>query len=339
MTDISHSDHESRSPRDERRLLLDRAIAEHGTIARLADALGVTTRTIHRWRQHPEWIKSEYLAVLAGEPAPTEALPSDPRTAAMYDLRAEGRSLQEIGDAFGLSRERVRQLLAPFPAAGAANRRARLDEVAARGERAAAEVSAHAGAIDAVFAQVHNDTIVADRFPALDRAALVDYLQVRFPNAARRGAPAVKQWSDDEILASIVAAADEDRVVTGNAYESWRTEVRAQGGDAPSRPTILNRFGTWNAAVEAASCTPGRRRRSEYRRRWTDEAIEAVVQEFVYDQLLAGGSLRWARFAEWLQQRPVDQRPSEALVRQRTGDWVLLVRRLAVDLGASPSAA
>ena len=331
MTDISHSDHEPQSPHDERPHLLDGAIAQHGTVARLAAALGVTARTIHRWKQHPEWIKSEYLAVLAGEPAPTPALPSDPRTAAMYELRASGSTLQEIGDAFGLTRERVRQLLAPFPAASTAHRRARLDEVAKRRKRAADQV--------AVFAQVHNDTIVADRFPALDRTALVDYLQDRFPNAARRGAPAVKQWSDDEILASIVAAADEHGVVTGNAYEAWRTGVRVHGGDAPSRPTITNRFGTWNAVVEAAGCTPGRRRQGEYRRRWTDEAIEAVVQEFVYDQLLAGGSLRWARFAEWLQQRPIDKRPSEALVRQRTGDWVLLVRRLTVGLGVSPSAA
>ena len=46
MTDISHSDHEPQSPHDERPHLLDGAIAQHGTVARLAAALGVTARTI-----------------------------------------------------------------------------------------------------------------------------------------------------------------------------------------------------------------------------------------------------------------------------------------------------
>lgn len=262
----------------------------------------------------------------------------DQRVRRMLELRRQGWALRRIGDEFGLSHERVRQLLVPFPEAAAQARASRRRAAVAERRRAEDLVLASAPSLDTVFRRVHNDDVVAERFPELDRRLVKAYLRRQFATAPRRGPVAAKHWSVDEILASIIASAGPDGVATGSRYGAWRESVLARGGAAPSRPTIHNRFGSWNRAVRQAGLVPGRGR-ARYDRQWSDDAIEAVVARFVDDQVRTGRSLRWVRFDEWLQSQPSDSVPCAALVRVRTGDWSEYVERIRRSFGSTSVAA
>ena len=229
----------------------------------------------------------------------------------MCSQRERGLTLQEIGENFGVSRERVRQLLAPFPDLTPLAIEARSEQKIKTHEDKIWQILTSSPSVDAAFRKVHNNADVILQFPELDPTLLHTYLKDRFWNLPKVQAKSI-QWTDEEILSSLQSASSlSTGTLSKGEYDRWRESTE----HAPSVPTITNRFGKWNAAVSAAGLQVTVRRKN-YDKRWTDESILRVLRRFISDQQPANGSLKLVKFREWLIEQPRDSVPSLALVRQ-----------------------
>ena len=253
------------------------------------------------------------------------------RDAAIVLARGRGDTFGEIAARFGLSTERIRQIVA---AAGTVDRstarRARMarDRLAAQERRGEVLAAWRAGAAPAKIAADVGlprkciEAVMREHLTAADRSA-----RRRALGADRNGA--LRRHSDAQLLAAVrEAARREGEVPTGKRYGEI---ARLRG--LPSISTIENRLGGWNAALQAAGLTPANAGRSSYTVRWTEEACLEAVAPLV-SRLADLPSL--GRYEEIAQGRA--DLPSGATLRKRFGSWSMLAARLeaAGVLGREP---
>jgi transposase len=262
-------------------------------------------------------------AELAPDQGATAAAPgTQQRMRQMRTLREQGLSLDEIALRFGVSRERVRQILrafgAPDPELVASARRRRAAELAearvdellalwragAQPRNAASALGLQAAACRSTIARFATD---------VDKAAR---------RASLSGARGAKTYTERDIIVALRAvAAGLGRVPSAKEYA-----LLARGLELPSLPTVLNRMGGWSRAVEAAGMTPISAHATSRTRRWTDsacwDALRRVVDELgeiptvvSYDRHAAG--------------RP--DLPSSATLRNRLGRWTAISAQLAAE--------
>lgn len=243
----------------------------------------------------------------------------DPRIDQMVEMRREGKTLDEIGRHFGVTRERVRQITkstgVSFEEAAAARRenelelvRKHLDELLARYRRGddmrefASEIGASAAAVEEVL---RDSRTSAD--------------SIRRRRSQPRGNQA-KVYSDLDLIEAIQAVTDHlGRTPASGEYAKVASEF-----GLPSLPTIGNRFGTWVKAVTAAGLEPAQGARRAYTRRWTEDACEAALERVV----LETGHVPSANEYDEIAQLD-DALPSLATVRNRLGRWTVVMSRIA----------
>jgi len=128
------------------------------------------------------------------------------------------------------------------------------------------------------------------------------------------GPNAVPWYSDEELLTFIRDFVEEHGYLP-HAHEP---------GFPASNPVYIKRFGTWNAAIDAAGYVV-EHPRSPYRRTFTDEVIVTAVRAFV-DHVEATArangtrpSAGCAKYSRWREENPEMALPSLALIRQRMG--------------------
>lgn len=179
-------------------------------------------------------------------------LARDPRARRMAQLYAEGATLEEVGSAFSLSRERARQIMV---AAGYDVSALKLKAKRARRRRMAREYGSH---IHAMLEQGHPVQAVASRL-----SVPVDFVRTfdkSNPDYARhrkayrkRSNPAVK-YTDEEVLGCLRAASRQiGGVLTTSAYTQLaRRRAFGDGRPWPTHQTAFLRFGAWRRALEAA---------------------------------------------------------------------------------------
>ena len=261
------------------------------------------------------------LAVDAGVDA-VAARGTPQRILQMHALRERGWNLDEIALRFGVSRERVRQILrahgAPDPELVAEARRrrtaqlaeSRVDELLALW-RSGAETGSAASSLG-LQAAACKSTIA--RFATeVDKAAR---------QASLSGARGVQTYSDRDILVALRAvAAGLGRVPSAKEYA-----ITARGLDLPSLPTVLNRMGGWTRAVRAAGLTPLAPSGAARRRRWTEGACWAALRRVVDELGRIPTVLSYERHAAG---RP--DLPSSATVRNRLGRWSSITAQLAAE--------
>jgi AraC-like DNA-binding protein len=244
------------------------------------------------------------------------------RVRRMQAQREHGWSLDEIALRFGVSRERVRQILHahggpdPQDIADARRRRAeaqaeeRIDELLTLW-RAGEQPRSAASALG-LQAAACRSTI--ERFATdVDRAAR---------KATIAGARRVQTYTDRDIIVALTSVATRvGRVPSAKEYAA-----HARTLDYPSLPTILNRMGGWTHALRAAGMEPLSRPTRARKRRWTEdacwEALRAVVAELgqipsvlAYERHAAGRT----------------ELPSSATVRNRLGRWSAISTQLAAQ--------
>lgn len=250
------------------------------------------------------------------------------RTEQMRSQRKQGLTLDQIGKNFGVSRERVRQILEPFPELKVLAMEVRCEQRVKTHEEKVWQVLTSSPSIDAAFENAHNNADVIVQFPNLDPAILQHYLIDRFRSSPKIQGNHEVKITNDEILSSIRSAAKSNASLSKGEYERWRSTNK----DAPAWATIVQRFGKWNDAVNAAGLTVINGRK-EYSKKWTDEAVIKVLHRFLSHQESTNGSLRLVRFREWLEKQPQDSVPSLSLVRQhirkRSSNWAETISTLS----------
>jgi hypothetical protein len=251
------------------------------------------------------------------------AAPGTPqRISQIRSLRERGHSLDEIALLFGVSRERVRQILrahgAPDPGhvADARRRRAaqlaeqRVDELLAlwraghEPRRAASALGLQAAACRSTIARFATD---------VDKAAR---------RANLSGARGAQTYSERDIIVALRAvAAGLGRVPSAKEYA-----LLARGLELPSLPTVLNRMGGWTRAVQAAGMTPLGATGAARPRRWTEEACWGALRRVVEE---LGEIPTVVSYEAHAAGRP--DLPSSATVRNRLGRWSSIAAQLAAE--------
>ena len=245
------------------------------------------------------------------------------RDRAIVAARAQGDTLQEIGERFGLSRQRISRILIES-GAQAGNSDAR----AARTARVLESLHVTPAEVLSAWRSGIGPASVAARLgiPPSCVSAVIDSHATVADRSARRRAQserasrARRRFSDETLLEAVRGAADwAGRVPSIADYAEF-----ARSSDLPSLDTIGLRFGGWNGALRAAGMTPRHARRRVSPRRWTDaaclEALDRLVQEL-------GELPSITRYEELAKGRP--DLPSPATVRNRLGRWKLVALRLS----------
>ena len=174
----------------------------------------------------------------------------DPRVSEMHDLYAQGATLAQVGDRYGLSRERIRQL---FAATGLPTRT--LAETAEMNRRKARERGTE---VVAAYRKLEDIRAVAEQLgvPQSIVREIVREERARQPTreSARRRKPSRRRFSDQELLDALRAAhAELGGVLSVGMYGTWaRGRVLPDGRPWPGHQVCAHRFGSWRAALMAA---------------------------------------------------------------------------------------
>jgi hypothetical protein len=229
---------------------------------------------------------------------------------------AAGATLQDIGDEYSLSRERVRQILRD---AGYDLDELRAKARAARRRRIRRE---HGSAIREMLASGRTPSEVAGALGV--PVDLVKRIDARDPSFARtrkvvrRKSHALK-YTDEELLHCLREANTAlGGILTGAAYDQYaRGRTLADGRPWPTRQTPLLRFGSWRAALEraglpanASSPVAGRRLFSE------GHCIDAILEVE-----RSVGHLPTVAEYERYAAKMAGVLPSSATIRNRFGSW------------------
>jgi len=234
------------------------------------------------------------------------------RNRAIVEMAQTGLTYAEIGMHFGLTRERVRQIIKPFGVDGSTT----------RGARAAQKREALEADRDRILSWAkHNPGLcAADAEAALGikpgrvREALgVEATRIFTYTSAR----VAVRYTDERIFQALRDAA----ILLGNplskaAYDEY---VEAFGG--PSGVLLMKRFGTWKAACRAAGLSV-HDHVGFTRRRWSQGQLVEVLMDYFGSPGARGSVDDYERWAA--EDKPA--RPSGALIRDRFGSWTAAKR-------------
>lgn len=132
--------------------------------------------------------------------------------------------------------------------------------------------------VNTAFDQMRSIQAVVDSFAGvLPKKAVRDVLGPRRHEQIITRTRAQK--FDDDTIVDMVAKADIQGVTTAAGYREWRN---TETGETPSLALIIRRFGSWNAAREAAECSVITKRHSRGElKTWTDHDIKVFFAGFI----------------------------------------------------------
>jgi methylphosphotriester-DNA--protein-cysteine methyltransferase len=254
---------------------------------------------------------------LTGHPGRTARLDPQDRAREMSGMRWQGASLQQIGDAFGLTRERARQIVKASDGPTAEEvleiqRRSRDAESIALARRIRQVAARHPGLTSRQLAeQMRVSSTLVRRALGTDASRLLVH-----PVSPRQAIPAEKMLEDLRRAAALV-----DGPLTAAGYERARRRF-----DGTSTAWVGRAFGGWTQACQAAGVTPGKRRRDSYRRRWSREDVVALARAYLSQEDSPGS---YVGFVAFLKATP--GAPSGPTARQLVGPWNDLKRQLLTE--------
>jgi len=246
----------------------------------------------------------------------------DNRNREMVDLRTSGKSLGEIGEKFGITRERVRQILLKTDAPSFQEVKAlresikadKLEEVRATAiERASAQPNK---TIDEIAEELQVSAIELKRILTPQEINL-------FARPLRTG---FQKWSDQEIVVILREAATLEFPLTVKAYSKLLEDGFLKG---PSAARISQRFRSWQNACDLADVEAGTRTRPRDQSRWTDNDLFTAVIHYLKLPESTGSARDYDSWAS-----DQDDVPSMGTLRNRLGEWNL-IRNTAIEMMAS----
>lgn len=249
---------------------------------------------------------------------------STTRRWSIYDHAMAGASLRDIGEAFGVSSERVRQVLQSYGlnvrVLRAQHRRRAAEALERRCQEIAGFVRAFPGVTEDEIAKVLelDDAELAELTSGVRHLILrpVDNNELSRLDQRRR-----------QVIAALRAAAAIESPLSGPRFDALVNEGRVPG---PGRQTVMILFGTWNAGCDAAGVEHLEPARNDYERAWSEADIIAAVATYLCDPHVSGSA---DGYESWAREREV---PSAALVRNRfQGSWTEACRHALVETRTS----
>ena len=231
------------------------------------------------------------------------------RNREMADLRSAGKSLEEIGAQYGVTRERVRQILEKIGGPSRQDVKAlresiksdKLEEVKSR---ALELVKSKPGlTISAVAEQLEVSPTELSRILTNQELNL-------FAKPLRTGN---FKWTDEEVVKVLQEAATLEFPLTVAAYAKLLEDGYLRG---PSAARISQRFRSWQAACDLAGVEAGKRTRPLDLSRWTNEDLYAAVIHYLRLPQSTGAA---ADYDSWASGQ--DDVPSMGTLRNRLGPW------------------
>lgn len=203
----------------------------------------------------------------------------------VHEVVAKGRTLQSVADDYGLTRERVRQIV-KMGSPDFRNREVRKARTRARN---------------------------AER----RRTALAEGDKYRTTAELPRGTKPI-QWTAEQMLDAMRRLTEQQGRDLG--ITEWRKIAKAN--DAPSAALYIQRFGSWNHAKELAGLTPIESRRPSYVREFSDADLIRAVAVFLRSANRDNMNQRFgaAHYELWRESTGMTY-PSAALIRIRIGPW------------------
>jgi len=233
----------------------------------------------------------------------------------MIEARWAGKTLDEIGADFGITRERVRQILKKHDGPAVSDiRKLREDDAAASLARSSDSIrqfvtNAGPASVEDVGAALGMPTkLVAQLWPrdvAHLRLRPVDWI--------------AQAWSEESILLAIRSASIYEFPLTAIAYTEL---VRVGQVVGPSLPRIAQRFGSWAKACEAAGVEHGQSR-ADYQSRWTDGDLLTYARRYLKDP---SGTGSIGGYDPWKREN-APEAPSAMTLRNRLGGWSQVKKR------------
>lgn len=234
----------------------------------------------------------------------------------IYYAYIEGKTLAEIGEQHGITRERVRQLLKKQ----GVNRRSATETATVRHRRIRTEMS---GTITDTYRETGSITATVERLKSSVPKSVVKSVIDEMPEDERESykrRPSKERVFDDTSMKAALNAAAAEGAVTISAYRAWKQTPA--GSNAPSVALLIMRYGSWKQALAAAgihgstTVGPGKT--------FTDAEILGAVKRFV-DACEASGKYPSShQYDQWA--KAVKSVPTLSTVRTRTNStWLEVV--------------
>lgn len=239
----------------------------------------------------------------------------------MFERWMDGASLHGVGEAYGVSRERARQILSPILRLDH-HKDAREQRAQRIAQRREAEVTHGVARIASEDPQASPHEIAA-QLPGTTADQVRRLLGPiesarRTPQRGSHGAG----LSEEAVRACLRQVAD----LNGGREKplSLATYDRLRGEGSMSGARLIQHYGTWRQACQMAGVASNAPLRRSYERRWTEEQALRVLREFVEQ---ADVRCTVSRYQEWARGR--DDAPSEGTLRAKFGSWTLAVQAAA----------
>ena len=272
--------------------------------------------------------KVEFGSLRHDEPIrPDSESPADLiRTMHMIELRRMGKTLQEIGDAYQISRERVRQILQSMGF--------EIDISEMRKQKSLKKQSEHLDKRKEIFVkissnwetyknysfkQLANELVVSEQLLRASISVIQNiYLQANSESAIPR------IWTKEDCLVSLKKAATYEFPLTVQKFQKLLQTGEISG---PTVAIVYARFGSWVQACRSAGVEYGEAQR-EYNRKWNDTELIRFVRQFLCAQIDGKWSIE--NYEKW-RRRPDVEGPSLPLLRLRLGTWSE-IRVMAIEM-------
>ena len=245
----------------------------------------------------------------------------DNRNREMVDLRTSGKSLAEIGEKFGVTRERVRQILVKSDAPS-------FQEVKALRESIKADKLEEIRSLAIERASKLPHKTIDDIAQELNVSA-IELRRVLTPQESNLFARPIRagsqKWSDQQIVEVLREAATLEFPLTVKAYSKLLEDGFLKG---PSAARISQRFRSWQNACDLADVEAGTRTRPRDQSRWTDDDLYAAVILYLRLPQSTGAARDYDAWAS-----DQDDVPSMGTLRNRLGEWNQ-IRNTAIEMMA-----
>lgn len=236
-----------------------------------------------------------------------------------------GLTLQAVGDRYGVSRERVRQIAAAQGVSIKELRRLQREQQ----ERHDRRVTRHIYGTSLTYPELDIDELAEwwDVDEQTVRKALGHRLTV---HETRPYEGETGRTSEENLLAALTEWGSQSSSLTGDDYTAW-----AAGRGLPGKQTIAIRFGSWNTALVLAGWGDHVQDRGGLRPTISDETLWSSVLDFIRADL---PSYSFAAYDAYAREHGLG---SGALLRQRLGSWsevhqrIRLLLRYAADRDGS----